>query len=174
VDDDLVVYDELSQTAHSLSPAAALVWERCDGESTPAEIADAAGLSLDMVNQAVRELMQCGLLEQPAAYSRRETAVKMAKLGGAAFAAPLIYSVAIPSAAAAALSCQANGTTVACGAGVGSKGAQSLCCSNTCYNSSGQKTCVPATCGATGATCTTGSNCCSGSCGVKNAGLCDT
>ena len=51
---------------------------------------------------------QAGLLEEHSAepgYSRRQAAIKLAQAGGAAVAAPLIYSVAVPASAFAAASC---------------------------------------------------------------------
>jgi hypothetical protein len=38
LDGDLVVYDPADQVLHVLNPAAALVWDRCDGTTTVAEI----------------------------------------------------------------------------------------------------------------------------------------
>ena len=172
VDDDLVVYDKESHVAHSLSRTAASVWDRCDGERTPEEIGRELALEPELVTQALDELSRCGLLDEgPSAvgdYSRREAAVRFAKVGGAAFAAPLIYSVVIGSAAAAA-SCKPNGTvvTTTCTGtgGAGTKGTDATCCSGTCYQGSGgTTTCVVATCLQAGALCVLGGNCCSGSC----------
>ena len=155
LDDELVVYDESTQTAHSLSAVAAQVWEHCDGELTPAEIADAVGLAPELVERAVRELRECELLEPPSGYSRREATIRFAKIGGVAFAAPLIYSVAIGPATAAA-SCTAAGGTCSTGA---------TCCTGTCTAghcacSANQGTCsTTADCCTAGAECT-GSKCC--------------
>src|SRR5207248_8726854 len=97
-------------------------WGRCSGRWRGIEIAGSLGLEAVVVEGAVDELRQAGLLDGPAVmagngYSRREAALSFAKIGGAAVAAPLIYSVAIPSAAVAGNSCA--GTIVAC-SGVGS------------------------------------------------------
>ena len=106
VDDDLVIYDQLSQTAHSLSAAVANVWEVCDGQHSADEIARQLSLEPAMVARALEELSECGLLDDGSAIvpgiSRREAAKKFAKVGGVAFSAPLIYSVAIGPATAAA------------------------------------------------------------------------
>ena len=56
VDQDLVIYDQLSQTAHSLSAAVAMVWEVCDGELGPDEIAERVSLDPAMVERALQEL----------------------------------------------------------------------------------------------------------------------
>lgn len=112
INDELVVYDKLSQSGHCLTPDAASVWERCDGNLTTVEIADRVALAPEAVQRAIEALRECGLLDEdpvPAdgahasahGYSRREAALKLAKAGGAAFAAPLIYSVAVGSPAAA-------------------------------------------------------------------------
>jgi hypothetical protein len=172
VDDELIVYDGASHQAHCLFGAAVSVWEHCDGERSMEEIGRELALAPELVEQAVGELSRCGLLDEGPVpvqhYSRREAAVKLAKVGGAALAAPLIYSVVIPS-SAAALSCKVDGTTVTttCSAsGSGHKGTDDTCCSGTCYQGSGSvKTCVVATCSAAGLGCVlVGNTCCSGSC----------
>jgi hypothetical protein len=127
VDDDLVIYDQLSQTAHSLSAAAASVWELCDGQLSSEDIAHRLALAPEMVARALEELSTCGLLDEgpvfERGYSRREAGKRIAKIGGAAFAAPLIYSVAIgPAMAAASTPANNNGTAIAPGS---------------CYSSSG-------------------------------------
>lgn len=103
------MYDQLSRTAHCLSRDAALVWERCDGRLSPAGIARRLDLEPDSVERAVDALSECGLLDEPPvtvtgehAYSRREATVRLAKAGGTAFAAPLIFSAVVGSVAAAA------------------------------------------------------------------------
>ena len=106
VDDELVVYDGASHTAHCLSSDVASVWELCDGRASQHELAQRLALDPATVERAVNALSESGLLDEtPAAakreYSRREAAARLAKASGAAFAAPLIYSVAIPSMAAA-------------------------------------------------------------------------
>ena len=44
VGEELLVYDQSTQTAHSLSVAVRKVWERCDGQHTPSQLA--GGLKL--------------------------------------------------------------------------------------------------------------------------------
>jgi len=172
IDDELVVYDRLSQMGHCLSATAAAVWERCDGSLSPAEIAVALSLELTVVERAVDQLRACGLLDDGPAveggFSRREAAVKFGKVGGAALMAPLIYSVAIPQAAAAQSACITNGNpeTLSCSAAVGAKAADARCCSGTCYQTgSHSKICVASTCALPGLGCiVVGNTCCSGSC----------
>ncbi len=171
VGDELVVYDHQSQMGHCLSATAASVWDRCDGSLFPAEIAAALTLEPTVVERAIDELRESGLLEDwPAVeggYSRREAAVKFARVGGAALMAPLIYSVVIPHAAAAASACITNGNaeTVSCGAGVGAKATDARCCSGTCYQTgSHNKICVASNCTLPGLGCLVFGNCCSGGC----------
>ena len=105
IDDEVVVYDQLSQTAHCLSSDAASVWEHCDGRKSPAQIARGLKRAPAEVERALDALRECGLLDEAPVgdrgYSRREAAVRAAKVGGAAFAAPLVYSAAVGSVAAA-------------------------------------------------------------------------
>ena len=176
MDDELVVYDSLTHEAHCLAPAAVTVWELANGQRTCAEIADACGWDLEAVHAAVHVLREKALVDaQPekVGLSRRDAAKRLARVGGAALAAPLIYSVAIPSSAAAA-SCLSQGSTVTCGSGQGrcqaSAGAFSTVkgTSCECYQGESNNTCYYTTsdisCKAFGATCTQNSDCCAGSC----------
>jgi hypothetical protein len=112
IDGELVVYDAATQTAHCLSPEAASVWDRCGGDLSILEIADRLELPSESVEHALAALRECGLLDEGPvavddgaasgrAYSRREAAFRLAKVGGAAFAGPLVYSVAVGTAQAA-------------------------------------------------------------------------
>ena len=76
------------------------------------EIADWLELPSESVEHALAALRECGLLDEGPvalddrtasgrAYSRREAAFRLAKVGGAAFAGPLVYSVAVGTAQAA-------------------------------------------------------------------------
>src|ERR1700678_3587640 len=71
VGEDLVIYDEHSKSAHSLSAAVAAVWELCDGELSSAAIADRSGLEPELVVRAIQELDACGLLDNGPAIDRR-------------------------------------------------------------------------------------------------------
>jgi hypothetical protein len=169
VDDELVVYDQTSQVGHCLSATAAAVWERCDGRLSPGEIAGTLSLEPAVVERAVDELRGCGLMDDGPAleggYSRREAAVKFARVGGAALMAPLIYSVAIPQAAAAASACIATGSAeTLCTAASGSTATDARCCSGQCYDGSPGKICVSATCTQLNNICLLNSNCCSNKC----------
>jgi hypothetical protein len=104
--DELVVYDTVTRSAHCLSADAARVWALCDGQRSPEELAHELGGVPEQVRRALQELGDAGLLESvPLAahrISRRDAAKRIATIGAAAIGAPLIYSVAIPRAAAAA------------------------------------------------------------------------
>jgi hypothetical protein len=106
VGDDLVVYDSVTRSAHCLSADAAGVWALCDGQRSPEDMANELGAVPEQVSRALRELGDAGLLESvslaPHLLSRRDAAKRFATIGAAAISAPLIYSVAIPRAAAAA------------------------------------------------------------------------
>ena len=171
--DELVLYDERAHTAHALSPVAAAVWRACDGSRSPGLIARSTGLEADVVEQALEDLSERQLLEltEPAVISRRQATKRIAQLGGAAFAAPLIYSVAIGPAIAAASACGATGTTFSAGTGSGqypctttaggstttasgNYGFAPHCCAGGCANDNGTYYCAAATTG----TCTAASS----------------
>lgn len=98
VGEELLLYDRDSHTAHCLSPIAACVWRHCDGERNVAELAVVAGVSEDLVADALHELREKNLLAaEPelmrntvAGVSRREAIVRGARYGAAAV--PLIVS----------------------------------------------------------------------------------
>jgi hypothetical protein len=142
IDDGVVVYDERTATAHYLSGAAAYVWDCADGQRSAQAIAAELGLAPEMVEQAVAELVQAGLFEEPPAeqgYSRRQAAIRLAQVGGAALAAPLIYSVAVPASAVATASCIGK-SAPNCTATISKSGTDTKVCTcssaaNTCYHS---------------------------------------
>lgn len=180
VGDELVVYDERSQTAHGLSPEAAAVWRSCDGSRSSAEIAEEVGLEQAVVDRALAELRAGDLLEEEITvrpgYSRREAAVRMARIGGAAFVAPFVYSVSVASAATCVCSPNAKGCTATgspstncqgTGGTSGAKGTGCDCCTCVCYEGTGDSHwCVTSTCVAGGSPAPGGNcaGCCSGAC----------
>jgi hypothetical protein len=118
VGDETVVYDLDSKDIHCLSSLATAVFEHCDGRSTHAQIATLVQerlgkpVTVDEVSGAVAQLEECELLDTlfvvQHGLSRREAFGKVAFAGAtAAFAAPLITSIAAPSAARA----QSGGAT---------------------------------------------------------------
>jgi hypothetical protein len=182
IDDELVVYDQSNNVAHCLSREAARVFERCDGRLTEAEISDRLTLSLEVVQRAVAALEERSLLDEgPAAasgYSRRQAAVRLARIGGAALAGPLVYSIDVGSAAAAASHLAAGCPVTACTGvtscpGSGANGTNSTCASGHCYcstlssggTSQNQLRCaISASCSLDNATCTSNGACCGNNC----------
>ena len=105
--DEVLVYDSNSDTAHCLSPDAARVWRHCDGGTSIESLTAQVSLSAERVEDALHELERCELLKaRPTltgdGHTRRELGLKVAKVGAAAAAMPLIVSVAAPSPAMAA------------------------------------------------------------------------
>lgn len=93
---EVLIYDENSNTAHNLSTEAADVWRACDGRTTIDALTADTDLDADTVTRALAELYSRGLLEDGesgAALTRRDLGLRVAKVGGAVAAAPLIVSV---------------------------------------------------------------------------------
>lgn len=115
LDEEVLVYDLERHKAHCLNKSAALIWNRCDGKTGVADLAQYLGEELkapvdeEMVWLALDQLGKTGLLreEMPAArkpgLSRREL-IKRIGVGGA-MALPLITSIVAPKAAQAATTC---------------------------------------------------------------------
>src|SRR5262245_43926930 len=105
VGDELVVFDHRTHAAHALNPAAAFVWERCDGRHSLEQIeaeARACDLPAGAVSQAVallndRQLL-CAGPRQPSGQSRRLTRRMLTKAAVAALV-PAIVSIAAPASA---------------------------------------------------------------------------
>ena len=158
--DELVVYDSVTRSAHCLSADAACVWALCDGQRTPEDMARELGVVAEQVRRALQELGDAGLLESlplaPHRLSRRDAAKRFATIGAAAISAPLIYSVAIPRAAAAAS---------------GTGGPTDLCAGKNCNdeNVCTVDECDPLTgnCTNTPITCDDGNPCTTDSCDVE-------
>jgi hypothetical protein len=135
--DEVLVYDTKAARGHSLSADAARVWRRCDG-ATPVEgLANQLGLDAERVKRALDELAACDLLvAQPTladGTTRREATIRLAKVGAAVAAAPLIVSVAAPSAAmavspATCLAASSNNCGEGPGGSVGCQEIPGCCC----------------------------------------------
>ena len=105
VGEELLVYDQTNDTAHSLSVAAVRVWRACDGESSVKSLVTELEMDSDTVKRALEELDECNLLEngtQLDGMTRREATLKGAKIGAGIASAPLIYSILAPAPALAA------------------------------------------------------------------------
>jgi len=108
LDDETLVYDIERDEAHCLNHTAALVWELCDGETTPAHAARllqsklGADIDSDLVWLAVGQLQKFHLVERATkspSVSRRDLVLKYAP---AALALPVIFSIVAPFAVQAA------------------------------------------------------------------------
>jgi len=120
VGEELLVYDETNENAHSLGVAAARVWRACDGESSAKALSTELNMDPETVSRALEELEECNLLDNGTALTgmtRREAALKGAKVGAAAASAPLIYSILAPVPALAATQqyCLSLGCVSGCG-----------------------------------------------------------
>ena len=130
--DEVLVYDQDRHKAHCLNQTAALVWERCDGKTTVAKLAEQMSrrtgkqVGEDIVRLAIAQLAKGQLLEESAnqpkaqGVSRREM-MKRAGLA-AAIALPVVTSIVAPKAAQAA-TCVPTG---------GSCTTSAQCCSGLC------------------------------------------
>ncbi len=131
IGDERLVYDLRVNRAHSLSGTATQVWQRCDGKTTIATIAAQLELDADTVARALDELESCDLLDTGGGLgtTRRELGVRIAKVGGAVAAAPLILSLTAPPALALLTPtvefCTNGGASHGCGIDCN---ARSCCC----------------------------------------------
>jgi hypothetical protein len=144
--DEILIYDDRTDTAHCLSVTAARVWRACDGATPVVAFLVQSGLSRSDLTSALNRLDDLSLLDrvlrvEPArpGISRRQAVGRMA----AAAMGPLIVSVAAPTAMAIAsrlprTNCQDLSTgsstvndcatgTYCCSGGSGT----SNCCNNT-------------------------------------------
>ncbi len=105
VDDELVVYDRVCQSAHRLNPTAARVWRKCDGRHTVQDIAAQIQCDESIVRLALDRLKNAHLLEHPvsvaAGVSRRSVVRKIAAVAAAGVLLPVISSIAAPTPAMA-------------------------------------------------------------------------
>jgi hypothetical protein len=115
VDGELLAYDWGTNTAWRLNSTAAIVWRSCDGTRTLEDLLEVLEAELgsevdeDVILIALDELVEHGMIES--GYERRdEVSVRLSRrrfFKGAtaatvAVAVPVVYSMAVPSAAAAA------------------------------------------------------------------------
>jgi Coenzyme PQQ synthesis protein D (PqqD) len=114
VEGELLAYDERTDTAWRLNATAAVVWRGCDGTRTLADLGDllAAELGIaaddDLVLMTLDDLVEHDMIAS--GYQPREAAaVRLSRrrffgrvgVAGAAVAAPVVYSMTVPAAAAA-------------------------------------------------------------------------
>lgn len=110
LDQELCLYDWQRQRLHTLNPTAALIWQQCDGQTSPAAMAARLEAELNtphadkLVWLTLDRLGKAHLLESPALpsdrprYTRRE----VLKLAGISLALlPVVSSIVLPHPAAA-------------------------------------------------------------------------
>ncbi len=110
--DETLVYDLERDKAHCLNPTAALVWSRCDGNTSVADMASSLEQELDLpadeslVWMALDRLGKARLLEDPvglpgeaARYSRREMMRTFGRVAGLTLLLPAVSSIVAPLAA---------------------------------------------------------------------------
>jgi hypothetical protein len=112
IGDELLVYDTLSNRAHSLNSVSAVVWQACDGTRSARDIAARTAVDLPAVELALDNLADIELIDghQRTGISRR-AALRRITVGaaGLAVALPVIRSITAPTAAMALSTCNANG-----------------------------------------------------------------
>jgi hypothetical protein len=112
--DELVIYDQEEQRAHSLNSTVAVVWQNCDGHRTVDDLAallhEELNLPVDqeLVWLALRQLERAGLLQgrlnrppNVEGVSRREVLRRVGSIAGATFLLPAIGSIVAPTPAMA-------------------------------------------------------------------------
>ena len=143
--DETLVYDLKRHKARCLNRTAALVWRRCDGQSSVAEVAALLKEELDIpgdeavVYMALDRLGRTHLLSEPvtlpadrAQYSRREVLRTLRRVAGISLLLPVIESIVAPRAAAQA-SCITMAACLAQGPPCGNLpicGSPGTCCKN--------------------------------------------
>ena len=140
LDDELLVYDSLRCRGHSLNKTAARVWLACDGKTSLGELIEgqgSGGMTERTVWLALRRLQRARLLEPDSIQMdilRKTRRDALRKLGIAAgMMAPLVTSLVIPPAAAAA----------SCFALLHSCTTNAQCCSGHCGLSGVKLVCLP-------------------------------
>ena len=141
VDGETLVYDTQRDKVHCLNASAAEIFRLCDGRTTRAGIAHAAGKRLGVetdervVTLALHRLGRARLLEAPipesASLSRRDVARRLGLVGIASSLLPTVTSVLAPV-PAAAQSCVPRG---------GCCSARSQCCND--LPCTGSSSCFP-------------------------------
>ncbi len=98
--DELSIYDWQRLQMHSLNPTAARVFELCDGQTSPTQMAKRLDAPEAVVWQSLEELGKASLLQTPIVIPRGVTRQQFLKVGGA-IALASIVSIVVPRPAAA-------------------------------------------------------------------------
>ena len=201
LDDELLIYDHTNKRGHCLDATATRVWRACDGHSDVSALSEALELDAEVVRRALDELEALELLDTQGVkvvqagsgngdgLTRRQLARRSATVGAGVAAAPLIYSIAVPSSAAAQtptnLAC-ALFSTNSCGTSSGAGAVAGCCCccqgGGNCKIGGSVNTCAMGNCPQDkspmcSSSCTPGVNCSeaadeSGCCGVAGSDGC--
>jgi hypothetical protein len=109
VENETLIYDLESDQAHCLNDTAARVWKRCDGRSTPREIATHLATEVNkpvddkLVWLALDQLDKFKLLVKspirPESFSHMSRRQLVRNLGVAAIVLPMVTSLVVPAAA---------------------------------------------------------------------------
>ena len=112
--EETLVYDQVRHRAHCLNRTAALVWRRCDGRTSVAELAQVLAREAQLppdgeaVWAVLHDLSRAHLLEERiippegAPRSRREALQRLGAVAGLAVLLPAVQSIVAPTAAQAA------------------------------------------------------------------------
>lgn len=139
---ETLVYDLKTHKAHCLNKTAALVWNRCDGNSTIEEITERLAnelnspIDISIVLLSIESLSAAGLLEESLAIEtkdiNRRQMMRKATIG-AAITIPLVASIIAPEAAHAATCRPIDALCTT----------SSQCCSGCCRITGGIAICKP-------------------------------
>lgn len=112
--DEVLIYDLVSNKAHCLNASAAFIWRRCDGTTSANDIASAFAVKWkcdapeDFVTNAIGQLNDSQLLQHPSSIPPRSPSRRhlLKKLGVAsAVALPLVQSLVAPTTLYASVNC---------------------------------------------------------------------
>src|SRR6478672_9134978 len=96
---ELCIYEWTSKTVHALNPAAARVWEMCDGATTIEEMTALIRRDLDVPGaeaggqHAIAQFAQAGLLDAGPAAGRLVSRRALLRTIGATAAIPVVTSI---------------------------------------------------------------------------------
>ena len=111
LDDEVLVYDLLTEKYHALNETSAALWELCDGSRSVEDLATFVGADDPSTGQrvvwlALKQLSERRLLLEPAEIpegtSRRELLRRVAIAGAVVLSVPLVRSINAPAAAQSA------------------------------------------------------------------------
>jgi len=111
--DEVLIYDLVTNQAHCLNASAAFVWKNCDGHTSHDQIVSAFAANWscdsprDLVEHAIEQLHESHLIQSPQITSRSSSRRQLLKNLGLASAAalPLVQSLVAPKALYASVNC---------------------------------------------------------------------